>query len=214
MNDVMKSSMQEDARADAFLVFRALSRDAESVSTLVGRLLPVIHARVRRALARRGLAIELAPDLVQEVWLALLASNGHALRQFDPARGASLEGYVGMISEREIGNRLQMQRAKKRAGHVVSVEGTDMVDTSTRNNPESVVATAELATRLGQHLKTVLPPRGQLVFRFAFTDGLAPERIAVILGVELQVIYNWQHRIREAARQFLDADDRKPNDRA
>jgi RNA polymerase sigma factor (sigma-70 family) len=210
MDEDITSSLREEARADAFLVYRALSGEADSVSALVARLIPVVSARVRRGLARRGLAPELAPDLTQEVWLSLLASQGRALRQYDPSRGASLEGYVGMISEREIGNRLQMQRAKKRAGKVVSMEGIEIVDPSARNDPESEVATAELAARLGRHLESVLPARGLLVFRFAFTDGLAPERIAAILGVELQVIYNWQHRIRDVARRFLDSEDAKP----
>jgi RNA polymerase sigma-70 factor (ECF subfamily) len=168
--------------------------------------MPVVHARVRRALARRGLPFDDHPDLAQEVWLSLLDDDGRVLRNYDPARGATLEGYVGMVSEREIGNRLQKLRAKKR-GAAINAEGVDVDDQPSRNaGPESVVATAELAQRLGEHLESVLPPRGQLIFRYAFTDGLPPERIAQILSIEVQVVYNWQHRIRKTVREFLESD--------
>ncbi|MEM9192989.1 MAG: sigma-70 family RNA polymerase sigma factor [Myxococcota bacterium] len=192
---------------DELRIRRALRGDPETIQHLIRRLAPVIQARTRRAIARRKANVDEA-DLIQEVWVALLGNGGATLRKFDPARGATLEGYVGMITSREVGNRLRERAAKKRGGDITRIHGevADMADEE--KNPESIVATQDLAERLGKHLFRVLPPRGQLIFRYAFTDKLPATEIAKILRVDVQVIYNWQHRIRKAAREFLDAQER------
>ncbi len=193
---------------DQLLIRQALTGDEAAVQRLVRRLSPVLEARARVALARgatRG--VELS-DLVQDVWYALLRGNGRALRDYDPTRGASLEGYVGMIAAREIGNRLRLRAAQKRgsmATHVDLEAGAEPPESGP--TPEAEVAASELALKLGRHLMASLSPRGQLVFRYAFTDGMPPARVAEILQVDLQVIYNWQHKIRRVARDFLESQD-------
>ncbi|MGV3621265.1 MAG: helix-turn-helix domain-containing protein [Archangium sp.] len=35
-----------------------------------------------------------------------------------------------------------------------------------------------------------------------YSDGLDADETARVLGVNRQVVYNWQHRIRSLAREF------------
>lgn len=188
---------------DRRLIERALAGEPEAVEVLVKRLMQVIHARVRRQCLRARQGTEDLDDLVQEIWLKLLADGGARLSAFDPARSASLEGYVGVIAEHEASNLLRLRTAKKRGGHLTAIQGDDLPAQSP--GPEESVEAGELAARLGEHLEQALPPRGLLIFRYAFTDQREPDEVAKMLGVTVQVVYNWQHKIRAAARAFLSA---------
>jgi RNA polymerase sigma factor (sigma-70 family) len=192
------------AGEDHALIRRAIAGEDQAVDLLILRLMPVIRARVRRALAKSGMRLGPSDgdDLVQEMWLRLIDDGGRRLLEYDAERGASLEGYVGMISERELGNLSRAVATKKRGGHLVAVEAQEDLVADVPNPAETAEA-ENLAARLGEHLDRALPPRGRLVFRYAFTDDLPPNEVAKILGVTVQVVYNWQHKIRAAARDFL-----------
>lgn len=191
--------------ADGALVTRALEGERAAAEALVRRLMPVVQARVRRARRRAGaVGGRDAEDLCQEVWAALLAEGGRRLLAFDPAKGATLEGFVGVLAEREVVSLARHGAAKKRGGHLFAVEVDDGVATEAPS-PEQVVESKDLAARLGAHLDEALPERGQLVLRYAFADGRPAPEVADILGVKVQVVYNWQHKIRGLARRFLSA---------
>lgn len=182
------------------LIEAALAGPGAARDTLVQRLTPVIRARVRRRLARLGpLGSHDGDDLVQDIWCVLVKEGGRQLRAYDPGRGASLENYVGRIAEREVGNRLDKVRALKRGGGVAK---TDLEDIQVAGEDGSrVVSRATLASLL-THLDASLPARGKLVLRLLYADGLKPAEAANVMGVNTQVVYNWQHRIRGMARDF------------
>ena len=48
-----------------------------------------------------------------------------------------------------------------------------------------------------------LAAKGQAIYRLVYTDARAPEEVATLLGCNVQVVYNWQHKIRALARVFL-----------
>lgn len=193
------------------LVERALAGEGEAVRALVHRLMPVIRARVRRLL-RETRGGRLGPtdgdDLVQEAWLALLKDDGRQLRAFDPARGASLETYVGLVAERTVRNARQKIVALKRGGDRVRVEDEDAPGrlASEAPGPEDVAASRQLAGALAARLREQLPERGWLVFRCLYTDGRPVDETAALLGVDRQVVYNWQHKIRRLARAFAEGE--------
>lgn len=187
------------------LIRRAIAGQEAAVAVLVRRLMPVIRARVRRSLARQGRQVgpHDGDDLVQEIWLRLIDDGGRRLLAYDPSRGATLEGYTGLITEREISNLRQKAGAKRRGGDLVAVPNQAVRLASDGASPEEQVAAHDLAARLGEYLEGELPARGRLVLRYAFVDGLPPGQVAKTLGVTVQVVYNWQHKIRAAARTFL-----------
>lgn len=200
----MSVEQYDTAPAQLRLIERACRREPEATRTLIRRLLPVIHARVRRAQVHsRELAQRDERDLVQDVWLALFAQDGRQLRQWDPDRGATLEGYVGMVVERELSNGARSARAQKRQGRLVPLELAQHA--SERGpTPETRALTRDTALRLADHLEENLPAKGQVVFRYLCTDELEADEVAAAMGVNRQVVYNWRHKIRQLARDFLE----------
>lgn len=192
---------------DLDLLRRALTGHKASQRMLIRRLMPVICAHVRRALARRAgrmSAAEDGHDVVQEIWLVLMRDDGAQLRSFDP-RKASLEWYVGLIADREVGNRLQKARALKRGGDQRPVDLDDARHVAAAGpTPEEASMQRDLAGRLSTHLLDALPPKGQLVFRLLYTDGCDVKQAAEAMGVNRQVVYNWQFKIRKLAQAFVD----------
>ena len=61
----------------------------------------------------------------------------------------------------------------------------------------------DLVGRLDAHLMAGLAAKGQAIYRLVYTDARAPEEVATLLGCNVQVVYNWQHKIRALARVFL-----------
>lgn len=182
------------------LVARATRGDTDAVRALVQRLYPVVRARVRLAQGRRAdLARMETADLVQEVFVRLLDGNARQLGQWEPTRGASLEGYVGMVTEREVGN--AGQRSNVRSRYEVKV-ATPVDVPALQPSPEAHVVARDAVQRLSAHLEAQLPPKGRVVLRCLYADGLDVDETARMLGVNRQVIYNWQHRIRLLAREF------------
>ena len=189
---------------DRQLVSRAMAGRSADADELIRRLMPVIHARIRRWQRRAGRSSAFdTEDLVQEIWLKLIDAGGRRLLAYDPSLGASLEGYVGLLTERELGKIVRASNAQKRRAALESFSFKERELAADDPTPEAEAAARDLAARLSDHLELHLPARGKLVLRYAFIDELPPARIAQILGVTVQVVYNWLHRIRTTARAFL-----------
>ncbi len=202
---LLLSALRGTGLQDVALVRAALKGRRAAVRILVHRLMPVIRAQVGFTLRRRYRRNPSAgdiDDLTQEMWLALFEGGGRKLLAFDPERGASFEGYVGMVAERELADRLRKEGAKKRGGDQHRAD-PELLERLPGAGSERALIAADQARRLGAHIDSVLPERGQLVFRYLYVDGRAPQEAARAMGVNTQVVYNWQHKIRQVARAFL-----------
>ncbi len=193
-----------DHSEDVDLIGRALAGENDAIRHLVHRLMPIVRATVRRALGfavaghRLGVEVE---DLEQDVWLHLVAQRGRRLSSFRPDRGISLESYVTILAEREVITQLRRRAALKRGRHLQAV-CNDSVP-SPDPTPEQRVADRQLVASLHRSLEAQLPERGRLIWRYTFTDGREPREVAELIGVKVQVVYNWQHKIRQLAREFF-----------
>jgi RNA polymerase sigma factor (sigma-70 family) len=191
------------------LIRQARSGQTAAVRILVERLMPVVQARVQRRVMRMpGSKIGHydRDDLVQEIWLALVKDELRVLSAYDPARGATLEGYVGMIAEREIGNIRQRElEAEKRKTNQLSVV-VEQIDQVARSfdSPEANLEGRRMSEQLGVYLEQNLPPKGRIICRYVYGDHAPIEKISEILGVSRQVVYNWQHKIRQLAQEFFE----------
>lgn len=188
---------------DREVIRRCLAGDRRAGRVLLERLLPVIHARVRRCLPRARWGE--ADDLVQDVWASLLADDGRALRTWEPDRGASLENYVGLITKRKVLNLIEFSTAARRGGGEEAMPLDDAAAFALPQRPSGGLADRDQLARLAAHLQATLPERGWLIFRLLFTDGCEVEEVAQALGVNAQVVYNWRFKIRQEARAWLEA---------
>jgi len=190
----------------AVLLEAALAGDRRAVDGLVQRLMPVVRAICRRVLERRA-GRRLGPydgdDLVQEVWLILMRDDAARLRQWDAARGSSLESYVAMVARSEASKVLRREQAVKRGGgaEIGALDGAREV--AGGDDPEAVALGRSLQADLDRFLTESLAPKGRLILRLLYADGLSPAEAARAVGCTTQVIYNWQHKIRTLIRDRL-----------
>lgn len=182
-------------------VTRFIRGDRSAARSMLRRLTPVIQARVRSVIRRRGSPLT-PDDVVQEVWLTLVQDDKRLLRRYDPARGSSLEGYVGGIADRVASDAVRRSRAGKR-DVARTVSGLPAQVQDGRQSVDRPVLERDMLRRLFEHLEGTLPRKGRLVLRCIFGDGLSTQEAADALGVSQQVVHNWKFRIRKDARAFL-----------
>jgi len=193
---------------DSQLVEGALERRPEAVRALLHVLTPVIQARVAKALTRRPLAgrdvRQEVLDLAQEVFVVLFADDGRILRAWDPARGASLKNFVGLVAEREV---LSILRSGRRSPFSEDPTEGDVL-TERRGGGrdlESDVASRDFATVLLARLEAELSPLGLQIFEALWGRQLSVEETAALLGMSHDAVYAWQSRLKKKARALADA---------
>lgn len=199
-----KDTQREETLA---LIAGAQRGDPAALRRLITRLMPVLQARVRRRLRSRPdrrLGSFDEQDLVQEIWLSLVKDGAAQLARWDPERGATLEGYVGMVAERVLGNVAQQVGALKRRADADRSDASPELLVASGPDPEQTADLKQTCAALGAHLEQELPAKGQTILRYLYTDGLAPDEVAEVMGVNRQVVYNWQHKIRKLAQGFLE----------
>jgi DNA-directed RNA polymerase specialized sigma24 family protein len=136
-------------------------------------------------------------------WLALSDDRFAGLATWSPERGASLETFAVRIALGAWRNLARAVRAAKRGGRALRVDETAAHVMPELATPEALVGAAHAAAAVAAALEAQLPPKGLLVLRLHFTDGLPVARVASAMGVRPQVIYNWVFRIRAIARTTL-----------
>lgn len=153
-------------------------------------------------MARASVSFEVE-DLVHEVWIELFADDARRLRAYDPRRGGSLTSWVRLVADRELATVLRRKSAHKRGAAVVRIPVTDDLPAPSPDAEAWLIAT-DLGTRLTAHIHRSLSTAGRRVFYSTLAADRSCSEMAVELGVSVQVVYNWQHRIRRIARTFVE----------
>jgi len=191
---------------DLQLIERALSGDAAAVRTLVDRLAPVVQKRVACAFLRggsgggRGIRPEVE-DATQEVLLSLFSEHGKALRSWSPERGLSLEGFVGLVAQRQV---LSVLRSRRRSPYTAlprAPEDLDEVRPSSRRSLHRVTEARDALSRLAEGLQRRLSPVGLDVFERMYVEQQGVEEVSRDTGLSADAIYQWRTRIKRAARE-------------
>ena len=198
--------------ASLYLIRHALNGDPDALGELVNRLTPVIQARVRRSLLRNRSGLEsadpreLLKDLVQEVFLSLWRNEGAALRSWDPAKGASLENFVGLIAERKV-----IAHLRRRSLPVASNPPEDHVlgPELRRAGPEHGTVSKHLLRALIEHLRKDLSPLGFTLFELLFIWEGTVREVSADLGMKPDAVRKWRTRLRAAAHRWLNEIERR-----
>lgn len=183
----------------------ALSGDAVALGRVVDHLMPVVHARVTRVLFRyagaaRGRDIrQEADDLVQEVFVALFDRDGKALRSWEPARGMSLAGFVGLVAQRTA---LQVMRSGRRNPWTEdpTLSETLEVEPAREAPADRRVQARELFDVLLDRLGEQLSPLGMSLFQDLLVRQLGVSHVAEARGMTTAAVYAWQGRLKKLVR--------------
>src|SRR5581483_4281601 len=139
------------------MIRAALEGDPQATRTLVDRLAPVVQSRVTRGLLRRSPSSggrdvrQEVEDFTQEVFLSLFRDGGRALRAWDPARGLSLENFVGLLAQHQVASILRTGKSSPWVDLPTEAETLERAATASPG-PEQQVATREMWESLQSQL--------------------------------------------------------------
>lgn len=187
------------------MVREALRGDRAAVRALIDALSPVIQARVARILLRRrrvprDVRQEVA-DLVQDVFVALFADDGRALRAWDPARGMSLPNFVGLLAEREV---IAVLRSKRRSPWTEEpVDGDDLEQPEDSDRrPDRRLQERDALRALLAAVKSRLGDRGLLLFQWLLVEERPVGEVCEALSMTPDAVYAWKSRLGKIAHEL------------
>ena len=155
----------------------------------------------RLQLANRSTLYD-AHDLVQEVWVRLLSNGCRILNKYDSERGASLEYYVSLVARREANNLLRREKHDRRENNLMDKHVVNNMDEYIGTIPEPIMEARDSVSRLSDWLTSNGISRHGIDILHSTMNSESPVEIAGRLGVTIQIVYNWQHRIRTLSRVF------------
>lgn len=201
---------EENALSQAHLelVNEALSGSAGAARELVELLAPVVQARVARALMQRGAVVgrsirQEVEDLSQDVFVALFADGGRALRAWEPARGLSLPNFVGLLAQRQT---ISIMRSGRRSpwrddpAEMHVIEGVP----ERREPAETQIASRELLGQLLARLREALSPRGLELFQRLIVDQEPVDQVCELTGLTPAAVYAWRSRLGKLVKRLAD----------
>lgn len=190
------------------LVEHALRGRPGAMERLVARLEPVIRVRVARALLKwrskadgRDLREE-ARDFIQEVFAALLAKDGHALKSWAPDRGLGFDAFVGFLAEREVAQILRNLRRSPWTEQATEEATLRRLDDSTGPEETHRLEARNLLTVVVRKLRERSTPQGLDNFRRLFLEQRPIEEIAAETGSSPASLYAWRSRLRKVLEEI------------
>jgi RNA polymerase sigma factor (sigma-70 family) len=185
------------------LLERAIAREPRAVRELLGVLTPIIRARVGRVLLRRGAGRhrdirQEVLDLSQQVFVALLEDNGQRLRSWDPARGMSIENFVGLIAEQQAAATFRNQGIWRYPPTEVD-DLDDSIDSS--RTPERITASKEALSTILSSVHAKLSERGVQLFHMLFIEERSIEEVCSVMEMNADAVYQWRTRLRRLVKQ-------------
>jgi len=166
-----------------------ISGDKGAWDAFVTRFAPVLYAAVGRTLRARVTRIEQdeVEDVVQNVFVRLIARDYHLLKSFDPSR-ASITTWLTIVARSVAIDHLRRRRP---AAAEVDVESLQIAEPD-RPGVEPI----ELPPGL-------LTSRQQIVLRMLFDRGMSVAEAATALGVDAQTVRSTKHKAISRLREHL-----------
>ena len=201
--------MSEEVRQ---LLERTLAGDAAAARRLAQHLLPVIQARVARTLLRaagippRFDVDEAVRDGVQDVLVHLLRDGAKELRRWDPARGASLRNFVGLVAERRTLSALSI-RSRNPTTETATADDTLARHAEGRRSTSGLEARAaarDLLGRLLDRLKAEVPAETYRLFVLRYAEGCSTQEMIAATGLGKAVIEKRLSRLRPQLRAWRE----------
>lgn len=188
----------------------AIRGDHAAIRTLVGRIVPIIQARVARCLAchgrpeaRRNVREEVA-DLTQEVLASLFAHGGRVLAAWAPEKGLSLNNFVGLVAQREALSLLRTRRHSPWTEEPTEDMGPLLPVIS---GPEERLASRQALGAVLSWLEAHLSPLGLELFELLIVQDLDAAEVVERTGLSRDAVYAWRSRLEKLIRQRVAALD-------
>jgi DNA-directed RNA polymerase specialized sigma24 family protein len=184
---------------DIDLVQRWLRGDSDAREVLLGRLQPIVRQRVSRVMERQGHAtVYDANDLLQDVMILLLERHERILGLWDPRRGLSLEGFVGLIAQRTAATIL---RSGRKAGWAEqATQNSDLPIEVDARTPEQHIAHKEELELILRRVKARLSARGAELLDALLESPDALNQLREQFHMSPAAVHSFKNRLRELWR--------------
>ncbi len=186
----------EEMYSDEKLAALARNGDADAISALIARFIPVIKSKV--LFYKDGWPGH--DDLFQEGMLGLLS----AAKTFDPSREASFKTYASVCIGNRITSSIRGATGKKRIpeNQFVSLEDEELPLTEPHLNPEEVVLDNEAVETIQAAFSKLLSPFEYKVLML-YLNGHSYEEIAVQLDSTAKSVDNALQRVRRKLKFLM-----------
>ncbi len=183
------------------LLDRVKTRDSGAWQRLVDVYAPLVYRWCRRT----GVGADEAPDVLQEVFLAV-ATHIESFRRDRP--GDSFRGWLWTITRNKIHDHFRHRKSQPRA------RGGSSADERLRRIPDRLPSTgdadphssdeAALAQRVVELIRPEVEDRTWRAFWRLAVDGQPGPDVAAELGMSVRAVYQAKYRVLERVRQELD----------
>ncbi|XYH99721.1 hypothetical protein ACMHYB_08150 [Sorangium sp. So ce1128] len=186
-----------ETKLSTSLLTSALDGDVQSTRAVIAALMPVIHARVGRALLRRcaHLPRDRKDDLVQDVFVELLRDGSRALRAWDPARGLSLANWVGLIADQRVAAAFRGGRRRLDAA-ALPLDDAPEGSARSEDDPEATVLARDQIERHLGLIRAELSPLGLELFEALVVDEEPIASVCARTGMSTSAVQAWSSRLR------------------
>lgn len=200
---------ESGCNSERSLLERASQGDAAALRSLVQQIAPVVQARAARIMLRSKSRLgrdvrQDVEDLTQEVLVGLLADNLRVLKNWEPSRGLSLRGFVGLVAERQVVSTLRNGRRSPFRDRPVAVEDLDSGPSSESAGPFAISSSREFVRLLLERLQESLTPLGLEMFHRLYVKQESVDEVCLHTGMQEQAVYAWKSRLGKMARRLLD----------
>ena len=187
----------------------ALTGDPQAVTQLVRALAPYVQARVVKVFAGTiGVAASGSwraeiEDQVQETFAVLFQNGAALLRTWSADKGASLEGFVGLVAERRAISALRTRRVKElfRQDSLDRDGQPELPGAADATNPERLVGSRETLRRFYNHLHRVLSPLAFEMFQRLFLYEQSVDQVATEKDMKPDAVYAWRSRLARRLKE-------------
>jgi RNA polymerase sigma-70 factor (ECF subfamily) len=147
----------------------------------------------------RGVVLQ---EDVREIYatfsVQLLANDKNKLRSFDPARGNKLSTWLGLLASHTAYDFLRRARREPKRTALTEAEEVH----SSLPDPCESALLRERAT-LASKLLADFTDKDRAFIQLYFGEGMAPERVAELLGISVKTVYSKKHKIQARLRSLL-----------
>ena len=187
--------------SDNDLLDAAMGRDDRAWHELLRRYRPLIFRCILRVVKRYGAAVssEDVDEIFGDVCVSILHNDMHKLRAWDPARGARLGSWLGLLAINVTHDHL---RHLSRRPQVVRLEpareeGGDAIAEQPAPEPNALDHLIEkerwvMLKRLLQHFSL----RDRRFVELYYGAGLTPEEVAEQMGISVKTVYSKKNKVK------------------
>jgi RNA polymerase sigma factor (sigma-70 family) len=188
------------------LVQRAAGQDPRAEEDLCLALEPAIQpvaARLLRGCRAHGHDARWeVEDLLNEVLMFLAEDRWHRLRQWDPARGAGLQGFVAVLARNRIIGILRSRRQNPSLEQPVDDKEIER-QREIEGSVEDVFGDAERRALLLDAVEHGLGVKDAQLFRWFYDLELSAEQVCELTGRSRAQVYNDKHRLQERLKAVV-----------